>query len=150
MIMEFRFVLFTVMPTLLVTAICSSSYMSQLFVEAAIYGGVSCSPQDGGKTYCCASVIDKNGFSTTTYCTTCDDTNPPSNCTEREKPKVLENPGRDLSNILQGGVSKGVLEPSESNMTFSEKIAPKSGGVFELPEDKDSKTFNEENNTGNE
>ena len=67
--------------------------MVQVFVEAVIDGGVSCSPQDGGKTYCCASVIDKNGFGPTTYCTTCDDTNPPSNCTTREKPKVVENPG---------------------------------------------------------
>jgi len=122
--------------------------MYQLFVGAVIDGGVSCSPQDGGKTYCCASVIDKNGYSTTTYCTTCDDTNPPSNCTPRETPKAVKNPGKDLSSILEGGVTKGVLELPERNMTFSEKIAPKSGEIFELPED--SIVFNDENNTNND
>lgn len=146
--MEFRFVLFTAMSALLATAIYSSSYPFQVFVEAVIQGEVSCSPQDGGKTYCCASVKDKdNAYGYTTYCTTCDDTNPPSNCTEREIPKVVENPGRDLSNILEGGVLiGGVLEVPERNMTFSEKVAPKSGGVLEIPEE----TFNEENDSSND
>jgi hypothetical protein len=132
-----------------------------LFVEGLIDGEISCSPQGNGKTYCCASVSDDpdKPYRTETWCTTCDETKLPSNCSKREQPLTVQ-PGKDLSNILQGGVSKGVLEPSERNMTFSEKIAPKSGGIFELPEDKDSKTFNEEdkdsktfneeNNTGND
>jgi hypothetical protein len=49
---------------------------------------------------------------------------------------------------LEGGVTKGVLELPERNMTFSEKVAPKSGGVFEPPED--NKAFNDENNTSND
>ena len=149
MIMEFRFVLFTVISAILVGAIYSSSSMF-LSIEGVIDGDISCSPQGNGKTYCCASVKDKdNIYGYTTYCTTCDDTNPPSNCTPRETPKAVKNPGKDLSNILEGGVLKNprgeLPELQQSNTTFSDKVAPKSGGVFELPEE--SKTFNEENNT---
>ena len=152
--MDFRFVLFTVMSALLVTAIYSSSYMFQGFVEAVIDGGISCSPQGDGKTYCCADILDKNGYTSTTYCTMCDDTKPPSNCSPREKPMVLGDPGKDLPRILAGGVLKnpsGELPKLEqSNSTFSDKVAPKSGGVFELqPEEKDSK-INEDNYTDND
>ena len=148
MIMQFRFVLFTVMSTILVTAIYCSSPMF-LSVEGVIDGDIMCSPQGNGKTYCCASVLDKNGYTSTTYCTMCDDTKPPSNCSKRERPMTVQEPGKDLSNILQGGVlknPKGELpELQQSNTTFPDKVAPKSGGVFKLPEE--SKSFNEENNT---
>jgi hypothetical protein len=110
-----------------------------LFVQGAIVGGVSCSPQGNGKTYCCASVYDpsipSDANAPTTYCTTCDDTNPPSNCTPREKPKAVVNPGRDLSNILEGSVLEGAttgqranisilpggILQAENNFTFSQK-----------------------------
>jgi len=105
-----------------------------LFVKGEISGGVSCSSQGNGKTYCCASVSEGTNYGQfTTYCTTCDDTNPPSNCTPREKPRAIVNPGRDLSDILQGGVQGKVAtsEPSpslggllglanENNLTFSQ------------------------------
>jgi hypothetical protein len=88
-------------------------------------------------------------YRTQTWCTTCDDTKPPSNCSKREQPMTVQDPGKDLSKTLAGGIlknPKGELpELQQSNTTFSDKVAPKSGGVFKLPED--SKTFNEENNT---
>jgi len=146
--MEFRFVLFTVISAILVTAIYSSSSMF-ISIEGKIDGDISCSPQGNGKTYCCADILDKNGYTSTTYCTMCDDTKPPSNCSKRERPLIVQEPGKDLSNILEGGVLKNprgeLPELQQSNTTFSDKVAPKSGGVFELPEE--SKTFNEENNT---
>ena len=104
-----------------------------LFVEGAIVeGSIMCSPQGNGKTYCCASVRGPEDFGsmTTTWCTMCDDTNPPSNCTPREKPKAVS-PGRDLSTILEGGTlptlnqtvsprAAGVAEQFDSNLTFSQ------------------------------
>jgi hypothetical protein len=124
--MKFRSVIFVVISVLLVGAIHISSSPFQVFVEGAIIGGVSCSPQGGGKTYCCASVDEGEIYVNTTYCTTCDDTNPPSNCTPREKPKAVVNPGRDLSNILEGGVLEGattlpevsVLEGQRANISI--------------------------------
>jgi hypothetical protein len=119
----------SIIAAVMLAGLVYSSSSTFLFVEGVIDGGVSCSPQDGGKTYCCASVLDKNGYTTTTYCTTCDDTNPPSNCTPREKPLVV-NPGRHLSNILEAtqtlpnlsqsvGPRGGVLQ-TENNLTFSQ------------------------------
>jgi hypothetical protein len=146
--MEFRSVLFTVISAILVISIYSSSPMFPS-VEGVIDGDISCSPQGNGKTYCCADILDKNGYTSTTYCTMCDDTKPPSNCSKRERPLTVQEPGKYLSNILEGGVLKNprgeLPELQQSNTTFSDKVAPKSGRVFELPEE--GKTFNEENNT---
>jgi hypothetical protein len=81
-----------------------------------IDGGIVCNSQGNGKTYCCANVLDKNGYTSTTYCTTCDDTNPPSNCTKREKPMTVVNPGKVLTNILEGG---NVLEQQPTDDKLS-------------------------------
>lgn len=150
--MDTKFVIFVVISSLLVAVIYSPSYMFQVFVEAEIQGEVSCSPQGNGKTYCCASVYnpEPNYGQATTYCTTCDATNPPSNCTEREKPLVVVNPGKMLSNVLEGGVleepttqpklsddviskGQGVLEQQENNNTFTKSNVP----FLELNESED-------------
>lgn len=124
---------------MLVLSIYSSSGM---FVFAdTIRGGISCSPQGNGKTYCCASVDEnKPGiFTNVTYCTTCDATNPPSNCTEREKPLVVANPGKVLSNVLEGGV----LEEPKTQPELSEDLFPKGQGVLEQEEN--NNTFTKSN-----
>jgi hypothetical protein len=63
---------------------------------------IECYPQDG-KTRCCGSEVDDKliyGYTGVTYCTTCDNTTPPSNCTPSEKitkesqqPTTLPEPG---------------------------------------------------------
>lgn len=138
--MQTRSVLFTLISALLVVSIYSS-IPTLFFVAGEIRGGVSCSPQGNGKTYCCASVYDKepNYGQTTTYCTTCDDTNPPSNCSEREKPLVVVNPGKVLSNVLEGGV----LEEPKTQPKLSEDVFPKGGGVLEQEEN--DNTFTKSN-----
>ncbi len=113
---------------LVVCAYGSSSMF--LFVSGAIEGGITCSPQGGGKTYCCASVKDPdNTYGYTTYCTTCDDTNPPSNCSEREIPLVVANPGKVLSDVLEGGV----LEEPTTPPKLGQNVIPREGGVLEDP-----------------
>ena len=104
---------------IIVAVMLGSVYSSSSIVEGVIDGGVSCSPQGGGKTYCCASVKDKdNIYGNTTYCTTCDDTNPPSNCTPREKPMAVLNPGRDLSNALESSVLEGATTGQRANISI--------------------------------
>lgn len=126
---------------LLIGAIYSSFSTFQVFVEGVIVGGVSCSPQDDGKVYCCASVSDKGDFGDvrTTYCTTCDDTNPPSNCTEREKPLLVVNPGKVLSDALEDGV----LEEPKTQPKLSEDVFRKGQGVLEQEEN--NNTFTKSN-----
>jgi len=127
------------LSVMLVLSVYSSSSMF-LFVEGVIHGGITCSPQGNGKTYCCASVYDKDDiYVGTTYCTTCDDTNPPSNCTEREKPLVVVNPGKVLSNVLEGGV----LEDPTTQPKLSDDVFPKDQGVLEQEEN--NNTFTESN-----
>jgi len=117
-----------------------SSFSTLFFVAGEIRGGVSCSPQGGGKTYCCASVDEGETYGAyTTYCTTCDDTNPPSNCSPREKPTAIVNPGSDLTNMLEGGV----LEEPKTQPKLSEDVFPKGGGVLEQEEN--NNTFTKSN-----
>jgi hypothetical protein len=119
---------------LLVGSFYTSSSMF-VFVQALIDGTIMCSPQGNGKTYSCASVIDKNGYTTTTYCTTCDDTSPPSNCSPREKPRAVVIPGRDLSNILEGAVLEN---PNTVGPKFSQKFG-------EIPQSENNLTFTQAN-----
>ena len=131
--------IFVVISSLLVAAIYSPSYMF-LFVEGRIVGDISCSPQGNGKTYCCASVDEGTTYGAyTAYCTTCDDTKPPSNCTEREKPMVVVNPGKVLSNVLESDV----LEEPTTQPKLSDDVFPKGGGVLEQEEN--NNTFTKSN-----
>lgn len=149
--MKSRSVVFVGIFALVVGAIYISSSIFQIFVEAEIVSDVSCSPQEGGKTYCCASVLDMKGkdIYPTTYCTTCDNTNPPSNCTPREKPKAVVNPGRDLSNILQGGALGGAATLPEASVLEGQRanISILPGGILQA---ENNLTFSEMNNSNND
>jgi len=146
--MDTKFVIFMVISTLLVVAIYSSSYMFQVFVEGVIVGEATCTSQGGGKTRCCAVVVDSIVFpdgSTSEhaeyYCTTCDNTNPPSNCTPREKQGVVANPGKVLSNVLEG--EGGVLEEPKTQPKLSDDVFPKGQGV--LDQEENNNTFTKSN-----
>jgi hypothetical protein len=104
--------------TVIFVGLVYSSSTTFKFVEGRIDGDVVCNSQGNGKTYCCASVYDPNGWSTTTYCTMCDETKPPSNCSPREKPRFIVTPGKQLSNVLEG---KGLLElqTKDNNLTMN-------------------------------
>jgi len=54
------------------------------------------------------------GYTGVTYCTTCDDTNPPSHCTPREKieRQGTVKPGTDVLNALKGSKGLDVKTPS--------------------------------------
>jgi hypothetical protein len=116
-----------VLSLMLILSVYSSSF-TFLLVEGVIDGNITCNPQGDGKTYCCADIFDKDGYHTTTYCTTCDDTNPPSNCTKRERPLTV-NPSNDLSNILEGGV----LEQPSTNQKLNKDVAPGTAEIIEEP-----------------
>jgi hypothetical protein len=88
-----------------------------LFVEARKHvEEISCYPQDNGKTRCCGDEVDDKlvyGYTGVTYCTTCDDTNPPSHCTPREKiERGTVKPGTDVLNALKGSKDLQAISPS--------------------------------------
>src|SRR5918996_72416 len=145
--------IFVVISSLFVASIYSTSSIFE--VSGAKVRDIVCSTSGDGKTVrCCGTEYDSKGNYVASWCTTCDNTNPPSNCTEREKPLVVVNPGKVLSDTLQGGVLENPTtapqldrdvgprgefqELPESNRTFSEGVGPNAGGVFEQPESDDN------------
>jgi hypothetical protein len=95
-------VIFVAVSVLFIVSIYASSFRLTVFVEARkTVVEIDCSPQDGGKTRCCGSEVDDKlllygGYTGVVYCTTCDDTQPPSNCTPREKVERVQDSPRDV------------------------------------------------------
>ena len=117
--MNFRLVSFIAATALIIASVYAlSSSLPVLFVEARkTVVEISCYPQDNGKTRCCGSEVDDKlvyGYTGVTYCTTCDDTNPPSHCTPREKieREGTVKPGIDVLNALKGSKGLDVKTPS--------------------------------------
>jgi hypothetical protein len=83
----FKPLIFVVIAALAVALIYSSSSTFLVFGKKEVID-ISCSPQDG-TTRCCGDEVDYDkfiyGYTGVTYCTTCDNTSPPSNCGPREK-----------------------------------------------------------------
>lgn len=127
--MNFRFVAFTAAIILIVASVYSLSSPIQVFVEARkVVRDISCYPQDNGKTRCCGDEVDTESIyqsgTGNTFCTTCDDTSPPSHCTPREKVERegTVKPGTDVLNALKG--SKG-LDVKTSSLTQDNTKVPK-------------------------
>ena len=123
--MNFRFVAFTAATVLIIASVYTLSSPIQVFVEARkTVVEISCYPQDNGKTRCCGSEVDDKlvyGYTRVTYCTTCDDTNPPSHCTPREKvERTVVKPGTDVLNALKG--SKGLELTTPGATTDNTKV----------------------------
>ena len=117
MIMKSK-IAFAAVSVLIIVSIYASSTMLPIFVEARkTVTNIDCWPQDGGKTRCCGSEVDDTsiyGFGTATYCTTCDDTKPPSNCTPREK---IENAKNSPSDVLNNNLEvKGDKSTDDSKI----------------------------------
>ena len=123
--MNFSFVAFTTTTVMIIASVYSLSSPIQVFVEARkTVVEISCYPQDNGKTRCCGDEVDDKlvyGYTGVTYCTTCDDTNPPSHCTPREKvERTVVKPGTDVLNVLRG--SKGLDVTTPGATTDNTKI----------------------------
>src|SRR5918994_3515184 len=111
--MDTKYLIFVVISALLVAGVYISSSTFYVFAKGTELGDISCYPQDG-TTRCCADEYEEGGWPATgnTFCTTCDNTNPPSNCTPREKVRAVVDVGKDLLNTLTGlDVKPGTAEP---------------------------------------
>ena len=126
-------VIFAVISALLMLTIYTSSLT--LEVSGATRGKIYCLEVPGqDKVQCCQTEFDDEGNPVTTWCTTCDNTDPPSKCTPRTANSGEADPGRELSNTLQGGVLK---DPSTIG-PLEEEQDEKTGGVFKQPKSNDT------------
>jgi hypothetical protein len=112
-----RFFAFLATSIIIAASIYVLSSPPTLFVEARKHvEEISCYPQDNGKIRCCGDEVDDKlvyGYTGVTYCTTCDDTNPPSHCTPREKiERETVKPGTDVLNALKGSKDLQATSPS--------------------------------------
>ena len=109
----------TIIVVLTMTMIDSSSLTNVLAKGKVTRGPVTCESVEGlGFVTCCQTETGSDGIEIK-YCTTCDDTNPPSNCTPRSmwNPDSLSNPttpgGKDIG-------QQQPLSPSKSNEQSSQ------------------------------
>lgn len=118
MVIMNKFFIMTIIVIITVTIIGSSSLTSVLAEGEVTIGPANCEEFD---TFvkCCAVETGSDGIEIT-YCTMCDNTNPPSNC----GPRGMENPDLPLDTSTPDGkdIDKDqVLSPPKSNEGSSQK-----------------------------
>src|SRR5580765_2806409 len=121
--MNFRVFAFIAATVLIFASVYASSSSIQVFGKAShTVTDIECHSQGNGKTRCCGTVVNNDlpTYEGITYCTTCDDTNPPSHCTPREKIERTDvKAGTDVLNALKG--SKG-LDLTTPGVTTDNKV----------------------------
>ena len=96
---------FVVISFLAIALILNSSYRFDVFAKPKLTRGpISCAPliNDDRLVRCCQTQTDSAGLELT-YCTFCDNTNPPSNCSPRTKPlreQPPEQPPKSLPPVV--------------------------------------------------
>lgn len=116
----------------MVALVYSSSNTFYVFGQAGRdIGEYTCDPVVGGKVECCA--IDFNTGDT--WCTTCDDTSPPSNCSEAELQMGLEQPPTPPTPPLtpRGAPTLGEIAPEVEQPPTPPQPTPRTPGQSVLP-----------------
>jgi hypothetical protein len=121
--------IFVVISVLVVTLIYSSYFISD--VAGVTRGPITCQSDFPGYIKCCQTETDDEGLEIK-WCTLCDNTNPPSNCSEREiateGPQTPPpGPKGPLGTILPGGEVLQELQQIQPSPT------PPVGGISEQP-----------------
>jgi hypothetical protein len=124
--MNFRVFAFIAATVLIFASVYVSSSPIQVLGKVShTVTDIQCNSLGNGKTRCCGTVVNNDlpAYEGITYCTTCDDTNPPSHCTPREKIERTDvKPGTDVLNTLKG--SKG-LDLTTPGVTTDNTKVPK-------------------------
>jgi len=100
---------------LIFASVYASSSSIQVFGKPShTVTDIQCNSLGNGKTRCCGTVVNNDlpAYEGITYCTTCDDTSPPSHCTPREKiERTVVKPGTDVLNTLKGSKALELTTP---------------------------------------
>lgn len=127
-VMQYKFMLFVVISFLVVALIYSS--FSTFEVNARNMTPYSCGPRSGGTigtVECCAVDLDTSA----TWCTTCDATNPPSNCSEAELQFKEQPPTPPLT--PRGAPTLGEIAPEVEQPPTPPQPTPRTQGQSVLP-----------------
>ena len=114
-----KILIMTAIVVLTITIIGSSFLPNVLAKEKVTSGPVKCGEITDGTVHCCQAETGSDGIEII-WCTLCDNTNPPSNCT----PRVMWNPDRspDTTTPSDKDIDKGqILPPPKSNEGFSKE-----------------------------
>jgi hypothetical protein len=131
--MNFRVFAFIAATVLIFSSVYASSSSIQVFGKAShTVTDIECHSQGNGKTRCCGTVVNNDlpAYEGITYCTTCDDTNPPSHCTPREKvERETVKPGTDVLNTLKGSKALELTTPGATtdNTKVPKNLTSKGG-----------------------
>jgi hypothetical protein len=141
--LNFRVFAFIAATVLIFASAYASSSSIQVFGKAShTVTDIECHSQGNGKTRCCGTVVNNDlpTYEGITYCTTCDDTNPPSHCTPREKIERTDvKPGTDVLNTLKGSKALELTTPGATtdntkilkNFTSKGSVLSKDGANLE-------------------
>jgi hypothetical protein len=122
-------VVFVVVLSLLVILIYGSVAKSEVFAKPPKLGPITCHTGQGlppGQTECCQPTLSSvTGRVLLVFCTTCDDTNPPSNCS----PRYLTTAGAARTNALPpSGNNTGPITNGQTGLpTPAGSVLPPSG-----------------------
>ena len=109
-----RILIITVIVVLTITIIGSSSLTNVQAKGKVTRGSIDCRQiENDNKVTCCQTETGTDGIEIT-YCTVCDSTNPPSNCSSRMQVQTLS-PDMHTSPKGDSNLHQPNLSPSESN-----------------------------------
>jgi hypothetical protein len=119
MVIMNRIFIMTFIVILTITIIGSSSLTNVLAKGKVTMGPVNCEELTSDSVHCCAIETGSDGIEIT-WCTVCDNTSPPSNCT----PRGMYNPNLSPDTSTPDGkdIDKDqILSPPKSNEGSSQK-----------------------------
>ena len=104
-----KILIMTAIVVLIITVIGSSSLTSVLAKGKVTMGPAKCEDLTDDAVHCCATETGSDGIEIT-WCTVCDNTNPPSNCT----PRGMYNPN----------LSPDTSTPDDNDITQQQPLSP--------------------------
>ncbi|MDN5846231.1 MAG: hypothetical protein L0H53_08160 [Candidatus Nitrosocosmicus sp.] len=132
----------------LFVALMSSSYIYSAY-SVDDYFPYVCSVAEApeGKVVCCTTEISTGNM----WCTTCDDTNPPSNCSQRElqmkeqPPTTDDQPTKSGDSVFPNEDGKAVDDSNPKSPLTDQRALPSNEGVLEQSDDSSNNQDNNEN-----
>ena len=116
--MKSKLLIFVVISLLVIALICSSYSRSDVFAKGKVTrGSLDCSSPTFGREVCCQDETDSQGI-VIRWCTVCDATSPPSNCSPRFNSgsvPITPPKSNDGGSPKDGGVLPQETTPPKSN-----------------------------------
>jgi hypothetical protein len=121
--MHTNFVIFMVIMFLAISLIYSSFSRPILALKVITYGAIQCENFGDHTVKCCQNQTDEKG-DTHRWCTTCDKTDPPSNCSPRFEESSGPSKPQSLKSVLPSSSAppSSVVPPSTSEQSNNTSV----------------------------